>query len=346
MSVTSSQTGLTALCTYNLSGGLTGSCTASVLLTAQSNVTFTATYSGDGNFSSGTASTVANFQRASTSTALLPSPANPAFGQLQTFTATVTPQVAGTIPTGTVVVTTPGLSQPLCTVILSGGTGSCSSSVVPKGSNIVYQAAYSGDANFLASNGLSTGNTVGNASTTTTLALSSGSSAYGSEGSEIFTATVAPSGSGTPTGSVNILQGATVVCVVTLSAGTGTCSPAATALGAASSPFSVTAFYGGDASFSSSTSGAQTWTITPATAAEVAGVSTSTVLYGNESVATLSASLTSPGAGTPTGTVVFSQGGTTLCTATLVGWYGELLAYGHRPQCLAIGLLHQRHLLR
>ena len=333
VAVTSSQTGLTTLCTATFSGsGLTGTCTDTTLLTAQNNVTFTATYSGDGNFNTATGTTLTNVQQASTVTTVTPSPTSPAYGQTQTFSVTVAPQIAGVSPTGTVTITTPGVLQPLCTATLTAGspnsTGSCSTTstvVVPTGTSIVYQGTYSGDANFLASVGLSTGNSVVQNGSTTTLGLGSSSSVYGSEASQVFTATVVPKSgySGTPTGTVAIKQGTTTLCTVTLSAGTGTCSPSATALPVTGSPFSLTAVYSGDANFTTSTSSSQSWTITKATAAVAAQVSTATVVYGDEAVATLTATVTSPGSGTPTGTVAFKNGSTVLCTATLANGVGS-----------------------
>ena len=53
------------------------------------------------------------------------------------------------------------------------------------------------------------------------------------------------------------------------------------------------------------------------------GVSTPTVIYGNESQASLTATVASPGTGTPTGTVTFKNGGTTICTATLANGIGS-----------------------
>ena len=41
--------------------------------------------------------------------------------------------------------------------------------------------------------------------------------------------------------------------------------------------------------------------------------------------------MASPGSGTPTGTVTFKQGGTTLCTVTLTNGTGYLHPDGHRP---------------
>jgi len=70
-----------------------------------------------------------------------------------------------------VTITAQGIASPLCTVTLSNGTGSCGTSgtQVPPGSGYTYVAAYSGDTNFLPSNGSSANYTVTTAASTTTL---------------------------------------------------------------------------------------------------------------------------------------------------------------------------------
>ncbi len=124
-----------------------------------------------------------------------------------------------------------------------------------------------------------------------------------------------------------ITSGATTVCVVTLAGtgttATGTCSPAS---GTQFTPGSltVTATYSGDTNFAApSTAPTKPWTITKATAVMTTGVSTSTVIYGNESQASLTTTVASPGSGTPTGSVTFKNGSTLLCTATLVNGTGS-----------------------
>jgi hypothetical protein len=326
--ILSSQTGLTPLCTYTLSalltyGSVVGSCAAAQLLVAQNNVTFTANYSGDTNFTTGTGSTLTNIQKAGTTTTVTPTTVNPTYGQPQTFAVTVAPQVAGVTPTGAVTITTPGVLQPLCTVTLSGGAGTCTTTLaVPVGAGIVYQASYSGDTNFLASTGLSAANTITTTPATVSIATTQSSTAYGSETGQVISSTVVTTTTGTPTGTVTYAVGATTLCVATVVNGAASCSPiSGTAL--AVGPQSITATYSGDANFSApATAPTKTWTITKSTAVMTTGVSTATVIYGNESQAAFSATVASSGTGTPTGTVSFKQGVTTLCTVTLTNGTG------------------------
>jgi hypothetical protein len=99
----------------------------------------------------------------------------------------------------------------------------------------------------------------GAAATATTLSASAATIAAGS--SVTFTAQVTPSGSGTPTGTVTFLNGTTSLGAGTLdSGGTATFSTSSLAAGS----YSVTAAYGGDATFAPSTSSAVALTVTGA----------------------------------------------------------------------------------
>jgi hypothetical protein len=151
-------------------------------------------------------------------------------------------------------------------------------------------------------------------STTTTLKASA--TAIASGASVTFTATVAPaSGSGTPTGTVTFLKGSTTLGTGTLASGTATFSTTSLPVGADS----ITAVYGGDSSYSSSTSSAVTVTVSATALAP-----TATTLTASAATVTSGASLTltakvaeTSGSATPTGTVTFLDGTTTLGTGTL-----------------------------
>jgi Big-like domain-containing protein len=66
----------------------------------------------------------------------------------------------------------------------------------------------------------------------------------------------------TPTGTVTLSYQTTVLCTITLSSGTGTCSPSPTALPARNKSYPINAVYGGDATFSGSHSGARHMRVT------------------------------------------------------------------------------------
>jgi uncharacterized repeat protein (TIGR03803 family) len=97
--------------------------------------------------------------------------------------------------------------------------------------------------------------------TTTSLALSPASITVGSSEPLVMTTTVAPaSGSATPTGSVTFFSGTNQIGTASLNVGVATFNynPSSLAIGS----YSITAIYGGDSTFASSTSPAQTLSVT------------------------------------------------------------------------------------
>jgi hypothetical protein len=225
-----------------------------------------------------------------------------------TFTATVTG--SGGTPTGTV--TFKDGATTLGTVPLSGTSAAFTTSSLAAGSHSI-TATYSGDANFGASTSptlTQVVNQAGVTATTTTLASSVNPSNVGQ--SVTFTATVAPSGgAGTPTGTVTFTDGAITLGTGTLSGGQATFTTPSLSAG----NHTITASYGGDASFSVSTSPALTQVVNQ-------GAATTTTLASSVNpsnvgqAVTFTATVTSS-AGTPTGTVTFKDGATVIGTATL-----------------------------
>ena len=120
-------------------------------------------------------------------------------------------------------------------------------------------ASYGGDTNFIPSTSAPSSLTIAKASSTTTLSLSAPSVIFGSEQTEHFAVNVTAQFAGTPTGTVSVKSGTLLLCKATLKAGKGTCSPGAKAL--AVGAHTITASYGGDANFLSSTSAGKTLTV-------------------------------------------------------------------------------------
>ncbi len=192
-------------------------------------------------------------QALTATTTSLTSSANPsAAGMSVTFTAAVAPSAA----TGTIEFFDGGVS--LGTVTLSGGTASLSTASLSAGSHAI-TAAYSGDSAYLASTSPVLTQTVSASliDTTTSLATTPNPSAYGQ--SVVFTAGVSPSsGTGTPTGSITFLDGATVLGSSALdSNGLATFSTSSLSIGT----HSLTAQYSGDGVFAGSTSSATLQTV-------------------------------------------------------------------------------------
>jgi hypothetical protein len=109
---------------------------------------------------------------------------------------------------------------------------------------------YGGDSKFLGSKSNTVRQVVDKATSTTTLTSSRNPSNSGQ--TVIFTATVAPQFSGTPSGKITFLNGATVLATKTLSGGKATFSTYKLPLGSNI----ITAVYGGDSNFAGSTSAA------------------------------------------------------------------------------------------
>ena len=150
--------------------------------------------------------------------------------------------------------------------------------------------------------------------TTTTLASSANPSVAGQ--AVTYTATVSPAPDG---GTVAFTDSGTVITgcgtqPVNTSTGEATCQVTYTSVGA----HSITAAYSGDASFGASTS-ALTQTVNQAATTTAVSSSANPSTAGQSVTFTATVTANPPGAGTPTGTVTFADGSTTLGTATLNG---------------------------
>lgn len=184
--------------------------------------------------------------------------------QVQTFSATVSAGTGTGVPTAYVVVE----SGPtiLCTMRLSGGTGTCSPgpTALAAGTHTIV-ANYTGDASFDSSVSSGQALTVMSPSRTA-VTLSSSTITYGREhllriGITVRAGAGAP-GSGPPkgTGTVVVTSGARTLCSVRLSpTGTGSCSPAATELRPGT--YTIVAKYSGSATFDPSTSRGKALTV-------------------------------------------------------------------------------------
>ena len=282
---------------------------------AVGNDTITTSYSGDGSFNGDTGSLAGNPQvvnQADTST-VVASDQNPStFGQSVTFSATVaaTPPGAGT-PTGTV--TFLDGASPIGTGTLLGGVATLTTSALTGGNHTI-TTSYNGDGSFSGSTGSLTGNpqVVNTAETSTTVTSDANPSVFGQM--VAFTATVASPG-GTPTGTVTFLDGATTIGTGTLQNGTATLTTSALAVG----NHTITASYTGDTNFNGD-SGSLTGNPQVVDKADTATSLTSApdpAVLGQAVTFTATVTPTAPGAGTPTGTVTFLDGATTIGTGTL-----------------------------
>jgi hypothetical protein len=177
------------------------------------------------------------------------------------------------------------------------------------GGNHAVTGVYSGDTNYLGNTGaLNSPLTVGQGSVTAVVASSLSPSNYGV--SVTFTATVTGPNA-TPTGTITFLDGAKTIGTGTLD-GSGKATMSISSLVVGDHPITVN--YGGDSNFNAVTSSPITQTVN-AVAATVTVTSSINPSSFGQSV-DFTATVTGAGA-TPTGTVVVTDGATSLGTITL-----------------------------
>jgi len=249
--------GTTTLGTATLSGGIAKLTTTT--LGAGSHPSITAVYAGDGNFTTSTSGALSQtVSKSASSTTLTKNTTAPiTYGQSVTLTATLAAVSPGAgIPTGTV--TFEDGSTVLGTGTLSGSVAKFSTTTLPAGSNSI-KAVYNGDANFNTSTSNALSQTVNKSASTTKLTKNT-TTAIQSGQSVTFTATLAAvsPGAGTPTGTVTFMDNGSSIGTETLSAGVATLITTTLPVGSNS----ITAIYGGDTDFTTSTSGALTQTVT------------------------------------------------------------------------------------
>jgi YDG domain-containing protein/Big-like domain-containing protein/MBG domain-containing protein len=250
-----------------------------------------------------TATTTLVIKRASNTT--VTGPASSTFGASVTFTATVG---GGPSPTGTVQFKD-GAANLGALQTLSGGTASVTTSALTSGAHTI-TAVYSGDANFGGSTSPNFGHTVNPASTTTVLSSSVNPSTFGQSISLSATVT-GPSGSGTPTGSIQFrIDGSDFGSSVALSGGSAT-SGSTNSLAVGSHP--VAAVYTPDAASTATFSGSTSTVIATQTVNQA--LSTTTLVSSvNPSVfgesVTLTATVKNGAIPIAIGSISFIEGGT------------------------------------
>ena len=274
--------------------------------------TYTAYYPGDSTYTvplTFGSLTVTVGAASATTTSLTATPATVAYGNATTLTAAVSSTATGT-PGGQVVFVDNGTVQ-VATAPVSGGSAQATA-VLGVGSHSL-QAVYSGDANFAGSTSTATLVTVTAATPVLTVTTSAASVAYGSP--VTLTASAPASGSGVmPTGTINFLDGTTVVGTALLNnAGTATA-----VIVPAGGSHTYTASYSGDSNYA-----AATGTASSAVSVSTAATTTTLAVAGNTAtgsttVLTATVSTTAAGAA-PTGAVTFYDGTTVVGAGTLSG---------------------------
>jgi hypothetical protein len=262
--------------------------------------TITAVYSGDANNTTSTSAAASQVVKAITSMVLISS-LNPAVvGQSVVFTATVNSAATGTMQflDGSTI---------LGTGTVSSGVATFTTTSLAQGTHSI-SASYSGDTNYASTSSTPLTETV-NAKTTTITSLAplAGSPNPSNPGASVgFTATMSPS---TATGTVQFLDGTTVLATLTISGGSASFNTQLTTSG----QHSITAVYSGDSSDLASTSAAYIQTVRNATTVSLTSTPNPSLVGGSVTfVAAMSPS-------SATGTVQFLDGSAALGAANLSG---------------------------
>ena len=271
-------------------------------------------YSDGVTYHASTSTAVAQVVNQATTVTVVASSVNPTtYNQATIFTAKVTPAFGG-LPTGTVTFTDTTLGMVLGTVPLNPLLrGILTYSALAVGTHNI-TATYNGDANYTGSTSPVKVQVVNKAPSSSALMSSLNPSTFGA--AVALTATIGSTNGVTPTGTVNFMEGATML-------GSGTLSSSQTGILISTLSVGVhnlTAVYLGDGNFVGSTSPVLVQTVNRAatTTTVTSGLNPST--FGQ--TVTFNANVTSSG-GTATGTVTFLDGATTLGTANLVNHRGS-----------------------
>jgi len=294
--------GVTSIGTAALSGVLATFTTSSLAAGVH---TITASWPGNNNFNAVTSSPITQtVNPAQTSTGVAAAP-NPGIAGLSVAITATVKVVAGSAPTTGTVVFTNG-SATLGSATLSGGTATINPVLAAGSYSIV--ATYSGDANDGVSASAPFALTVLDATTSTTVASSQSSVLVLTP----VTYTAKVTGNGVPpTGSVSFLADGTSIGAANLDAtGTATLTYAALSVGS----HQITASYAGDADNSPSTSSAVTEVVAAISTVTALGASTTT---GSTQQTILVAAVLGASGPTPTGTVTFMNGSTTIGSSAL-----------------------------
>ncbi len=246
--------------------------------------------------------------------AALTSSANPVAGNgALTFTIKIQPAPPQTgVPTGTVTFLD-GTTE-LGTATLSNGQAMFSPSPPLALGIHSITATYAGDASFAGATSLALSEEVEDA-TNTTVVPSINPAAYSQPLSLTATVSSAVSGAGTPTGVVTFMDGTTVLGTAAVGSNGTAIFPLPANLSTAT--HTITAVYGGDNRFITSTSPALSEVVKQDGSITTVRSSTNPTVFGGST--TLSATVTSDhlGSATPTGTVTFKDGATVVGTTGL-----------------------------
>jgi Bacterial Ig-like domain (group 3) len=318
--------GSTPVCTIALTAGA-GSCALAAGEFAPGIYQLTASYAGSPDYAASVSEEEALTVSASaTTTTLTLSAPTVSYGDEQAVQARIAVSAADAVaPTGTVTLSSGAVA--LCKVALSVVNGSLCvlpSSVEFAPGSYPLTAEYSGTGGDGTSTSAARTLTVTPAETTTSLALSAPTKAYGTEETERLSVVVSPEYAGTPSGAVTVSTGTKTLCTITLVAAsasaTGSCVLSAAALAAGTSE--LTASYKGSVDFAASTAAPAFLAISPSVTTTVLSLSTGTVHYGDEQSERVTVAVNAEYVG-PSGTVTVKSGTRPVCVVTVTAGRGN-----------------------
>ncbi|MEU5923216.1 Ig-like domain-containing protein [Streptomyces antimycoticus] len=269
-------------------------------------------YNGDTNFApSNSPLTPLTISPASSSTALVITPASPVCGEAVTLCAQVTTTPPGTCtPTGTVTFTVAG-GPTLTGTLDASGLACVTTSAIPVGPHAV-TATYSGDTGVAGSSG-SGSVTVGQGVSTTALTITPASPVCGQSVTLCAQVTVAAPSTCTPTGTVTFAVAGGPTLTGTLDASGLACvTTSAIPVG----PHAVTATYSGDTGVAGS-SGSGSVTVGQGVSTTALTITPASPVCGQSVTLCAQVTVAAPSTCTPTGTVTFAVAGGPTLTGTL-----------------------------
>jgi hypothetical protein len=265
----------------------------------------TAMYAGNANLLPSTSVALSQTVNGEATTTVATSSTNPSsFGQSITLSATIQPALGGNA-TGTV--TFLDGTSALGTGSVSSNTAQLSVSSLAVGAHSI-TAKYSGDANYLASTSSAFTQTVNQGAATTSVSSSLNPAVFGQ--SATFRVSVQAT-SGTPTGTVTLMDGSTSLGTTTLGGGIAQFTIGGLSLGS----HSITATYGGDANFAGSASSVLTEVVNQAATTTSLSSSVNPSSYGQ--AVTFTASVLPSSGGSVSGSVKFWDGTVQIGSAVL-----------------------------
>ncbi|MBI3409508.1 MAG: Ig-like domain repeat protein [Planctomycetes bacterium] len=285
------------------------------------NHSFSAVYASDFKFARSTSNTVSELIQDGTSTTVTSTPNPSSFGQLVTFTATVTAaDVAAGIPSGTVTFTEGAVTLAANVAVDATGHATFTTSTLVVGSHTI-TATFNPNVGWVTSNGSDSGNPqLVQSATATALTSTPNPSAFNQ--TVTFTATVTSVGAGVPAGTVTFTEGAATLAS----------NVAVDATGHAT--FTISTLTAGSHVVTASFTGATGWLNSSGNDSgnpQVVQDGTTTTVTSSPNPSSFNQTVTftatigpvDAGAGVPAGTVTFTEGATVLAANVAVDATGH-----------------------